>query len=221
MFVAVNTNLKGLSYHTKESYFRALSYVGATPIQINPFWGYNRIDRVLSGCQGLLLIGGPDVPPEFYGGRCHSSIKNPEHWRKVQTDFEMLSIAEKRRIPVLGICAGHQTLGAYFGGKLFQHIPEAGSSIAHQTAQGRHQAVVWGRTADCLLGNVQSVNSRHHQAIESPGELIVEGVCETDGIVEAVRHPKLPIMGVQWHPEDLINEENSHYLFRSFLRGYK
>ena len=136
-------------------------------------------------------------------------------------DFCLLSMAERESLPVLGICAGMQTIACFFGGSMLAHVPEAGSSLEHQSATARHGLnKVTVRFKDMLKTSNIEVNSRHHQAVYSPGSLLVEAE-SPDGFIEAVRHSSLPIVGVQWHPEDIIGEAPMENLFRSFLGGYQ
>jgi len=222
MQVAINQSLgRGKAKASlKSSYINALRYLGCSPCIVTPFEENNSLYRKLAQSSGLILIGGPDLPEEFYGGRCHPTI-NPQEVRKVETDFRLIRLAEELRKPVLGICAGMQTLGVYFGGRLFQHIPEAGTDIVHQSPKGRHLINMTPWMKNVFGHSRVSVNSRHHQCVENAGPDIIIEAQAPDGIVEAIRHRKLPILGVQWHPEDLVTEAPFRKLFHSFLNGYR
>ena len=106
--------------------------------------------------------------------------------------------------PVLGTCRGHQIINVYFGGTLIQHLPQsprhrrdpgASTDKAHPTraAEGSFLAQLYGTDF--------TVNSAHHQAVEIPGKDIEVVQWSDDGVVEAFHHTKLPVYGVQWHPE--------------------
>lgn len=130
-------------------------------------------------CRGLLLPGGGDI------GKCLDA----EEQKLIQ------SFVDSKR-PILGICRGMQALNVYFGGSLYAFVP------GHQIDEGDllHKTLAGGHVAR-LIGRRPMVNSNHHQAIRAIGsDLQVVQVAE-DGIAEAIVHQRLPIWGVQWHPE--------------------
>jgi len=222
MRVAINTSQGvGGEPKTKINYFHALWRMGIETVQVFPDDSIATIQRKTHGVKGLILIGGPDIPPEFYGGRCHSTIK-PQDSMKIDRDFRLIHFAISNNIPVLGICAGMQTLACFFGGSLFPHMPDGGPTIEHQTKTGRHRLMqVQDRLAGILHTGDPIVNTRHHQCVSHPGSLKV-GALSTDGFIEAIYHKSMPIVGVQWHPEDLILESDpSAHLFSSLMRSFK
>jgi gamma-glutamyl-gamma-aminobutyrate hydrolase PuuD len=64
------------------------------------------------------------------------------------------------------------------------------------------------------------VNSRHHQVVCDPGSDLKIEAMAPDGFIEAIRHKRLPILGVQWHPEDLIEDLPHRRFFECFKRGF-
>lgn len=221
MLVAINQSQgRGKAASLKDSYINYLWSFGLEPLVLHPSESEGSLLGKLRRSAGLLLIGGPDVPAEFYGGRCHQTIR-PQEVGKVQTDFLALHCAVALNKPVLGICAGMQTLAVYFGGTLMPHIPEAGSVIEHQSTIARHPVNLSPGGERLFRSQRFEVNSRHHQCVEYPGpELSVMAEAD-DGIIEAVAHRNLPVVGVQWHPEDLMPSFSSRRLMYSFVRGYR
>lgn len=160
----------------------------------------------LSGVDGLVLAGGPDVDPAWYEQRPHEAVGNTNPERD---DWEMrlLHAALDRDIPVLGVCRGAQVLNVTLGGSLHQHLPEIVDHQEHQPAPatfGRNRVLLrpGSRTAK-VLGEEVEVPCYHHQALhEVAAALDVVGYAE-DGTVEAVELPTHRlVLGVQWHPEE-------------------
>ncbi len=161
----------------------------------------------------LLLPGGGDITPAFFGQTDHGS-------RNVDTEldvlqFQLLSRFTAQKKPVLGICKGLQVINVHFGGGITQHIDTAD---AHKWA-GRDQFhYVYhcdlGRSDFFyqLYGNSALVNSAHHQAIGRPGEGLIPVCRAKDNVIEGLFHKNLPILAVQWHPERLPGKEGDSLL---------
>ena len=146
----------------------------------------------------LLLPGGGDVHPRFYGQQINGStdIDEARDGRELALVDEFLRAGK----PVVGICRGLQLLNVYFGGTLHQHI------WGHAQVCGRdHLHVVHAAPGllRALYGARFTVNSAHHQAVETLGEGLQVLACAPDGTVEAIAHKALPVFAVQWHPERL------------------
>ncbi len=115
------------------------------------------------------------------------------------------------KLPILGVCLGHQSIGAAFGGRIIraQQLMHGKTSLIHTTQQGMF--------AD--LPKDFTVNRYHSLAIERstcPPELEVTAWTE-DGEIMGVRHRSLPIEGVQFHPESILTE-HGHALLNNFLK---
>ena len=146
----------------------------------------------------LLLPGGGDVHPRFYGRALGDAADIDE--ARDERELALVDEFLREGKPVVGICRGLQVLNVYFGGTLRQHI-EGHSQIdgvdrlhAINTAPGLLRA---------LYGTRFTVNSAHHQAVETLGEGLQVLACAPDGTVEAIAHKALPVFAVQWHPERL------------------
>ena len=146
----------------------------------------------------LLLPGGGDMHPRFYGQEMNGS----EDLDEARDARELMLIGDFLRAgkQVVGICRGLQVLNVYFGGTLRQHID------GHSQINGadRLHAI---NTAPGLLRELYgarcTVNSAHHQAVWRLGTGLQVLACADDGTVEAVGHKMLPVFAVQWHPERL------------------
>ncbi len=114
------------------------------------------------------------------------------------------------QLPILGVCLGHQSIGAAFGGKIVraQELMHGKTSVITTTQQG----VFAGLPAQF------TVNRYHSLAIERascPKELAITAWTE-DGEIMGVRHRELAIEGVQFHPESILTE-HGHAMLKNFL----
>jgi len=115
------------------------------------------------------------------------------------------------KLPILGVCLGHQSIGAAFGGRIIraQQLMHGKTSVIHTTQQG-------------VFANLPkdfTVNRYHSLSIERsscPAELEVTAWTD-DGEIMGVRHRSLSIEGVQFHPESILTE-NGHALLNNFLK---
>jgi anthranilate synthase component 2 len=115
------------------------------------------------------------------------------------------------KLPILGVCLGHQSIGAAFGGRIIraQQLMHGKTSLIHTTQQGVF--------AD--LPKDYTVNRYHSLSIERsscPAELEVTAWTD-DGEIMGVRHRSLAIEGVQFHPESILTE-HGHALLNNFLK---
>lgn len=153
---------------------------------------------------GLLLPGGADVDPSFFGAENEGSEGIDMALDMAQ--FAILSEFVNMGKPVLGICRGHQLINIYFGGSLIQDLGEAGNTIhrwTEETGDKVHQTTATpGSFIAQLYGEAPfATNSAHHQAINALGRDLIAVQSSADGVNEAIVHASLPIYGVQWHPE--------------------
>lgn len=161
----------------------------------------------IAGCSALLLPGGGDITPAFFGEQNRGS-KNINTKLDI-LQLQALDLAVKNKLPVLGICKGLQIINVGFGGTIIQDMPTAD---LHKYADGdQYHSTVIARDSWLygLYGAGCTVNSAHHQSIGRLGNgLKAVQFCPDDGCIEAIAHCTLPILGVQWHPER-IDEEKS------------
>lgn len=152
----------------------------------------------------LLLPGGGDITPAFFGQADHGS-------RHIDTEldilqFEILSRFAAQRKPMLGICKGLQLINVHFGGSITQHIGTAETHkwVGHdQFHYVFHCSLSRSDFFYQLYGNSVKVNSAHHQAIERMGKGLIPVCRAGDNVIEGLTHSFLPILAVQWHPERL------------------
>lgn len=151
---------------------------------------------------GLILCGGGDIDPKYYNEAITESKGIDE--ARDQAEFALIQAFVEAGKPILGICRGHQVLNVYFGGSLYQHMPE---TPVHRSDTKEDLVHPVTATPEGLVGKLYgesfSVNSFHHQAVKTLGKGLVPTAFWQDTYVEAFEHESLPIYGVQWHPERL------------------
>ena len=184
------------------------------------------IEKMLQ-CDGLLLSGGEDIDPKYYGQAPTEKCGTPDP-RRDHAEMKMLEAFLPTGKPILGICRGEQLMNVFFGGTLHQdigHLVTCRHKDFSRKNLGNHTATVNPGTklANMMGQDSFPVNSLHHQAVDKPGkDLIVSAVSE-DGIVEAVEHTSHRFcIGVQWHPEHMSAfSKVQRRIFDAFIRACK
>jgi len=199
-------------------YLKALSTVGAEVMMIKPELSDDEIRSSIRRCDGLLLVGGRDVHSE----RFHQSLHHKARLvpvRRDEADFLAYAEAKKKDMPVLGICRGAQVMGVASGGTLIQHLPDVKKEIDHGSDKEkvRHTVKLQDEKGPVRWPAEFETNTFHHQAIAEAGDLKVLATAE-DGVIEACYDPAMRwSLGVQWHPELMIDEPFHRQIFADFL----
>ena len=163
-------------------------------------------------CDGLLLPGGGDMDPKFYGQERIPACGEPNLLRDAAEPLLLRAFLAADK-PVLGICRGIQVMNAVLGGDLYQdikpfeHLPHNGHWAKVHTVTVRR-----GTLLSRILGqDTVLVNSQHHQAVDRVAPGFTLAALSEDGIVEAIEKPDAGFcLGVQWHPEWLSDARPRH-----------
>ncbi|HME07221.1 MAG TPA: gamma-glutamyl-gamma-aminobutyrate hydrolase family protein [Bryobacteraceae bacterium] len=158
---------------------------------------------------GLILTGGSDVDPALYGEERHPKTE-PSDGERDREEIRLLNEAMARDLPVLAICRGLQLMNVALGGTLTQHLdpPDRHRVKRPPKSAPVHEIKIEPGTLLASIAGTEcwQVNSRHHQAVKKLGAgLRTSATDPMDGTVEAIERPdKAFVLGVQWHPENLV-----------------
>ncbi|MGH8773773.1 MAG: gamma-glutamyl-gamma-aminobutyrate hydrolase family protein [Jiangellaceae bacterium] len=188
------------------AYVDLVAKAGGRPLVVPPMAA--AAAETVAVLDGLVLAGGADIGPEVYG--------QPADPRTTQTrpdrdggELAMLTEAQDRDLPILGICRGAQLLTVARGAALDQHLQDGGpaaTATRHRGGPGRFTrhdvAVVRGSLLSSIVGTELTVSSNHHQAPLEPGHGLAAVAHAPDGVLEGVEDPERAFcLGVLWHPE--------------------
>jgi putative glutamine amidotransferase len=184
---------------------------------------------VIEQIDAVLLTGGGDVDPVFYGQERHPSVFDAEPGRD-EFEIDLARRAMDANIPLLAICRGSQVLNVAAGGTLVQDIPSAvATDLAHSLEVPKdciaHDIQIAANSRlHAALGSVVEagctcrVNSRHHQSVGALGKRFVASATAPDGVIEAIEAPDARFcVGVQWHPENFWRTGEFRGLFDAFV----
>jgi putative glutamine amidotransferase len=210
----------------RRTYIQAILDAGGLPVLVPPA-PEDVLRAIFARLDGLLLPGGGDVAPTYYGEEPHSKLGSVEPERD-DLELSMCRWALDEEKPVLAICRGIQVMNVAAGGSLYQDIPaQYATEITHASDPALPRgylahtvALEPGSRLALLAGSAAlSVNSWHHQALKRLGRGLAVSARAPDGIVEGVERPGHRFaVGVQFHPEDLYAaDERVHRLFAGFV----
>ena len=198
-------------------YVKCISENGGIPVILPVVHDEKIIASCLEHIDALLLTGGGDIDPKYWGEELTDMCNKPSEARD-WFDMTLARMAYQKGIRTLGICRGMQALAIITGGTLFQDIYKQNSRklIGHSQKAVRTEvshSVQLG--PDSLLSKTMQcsdvmVNSFHHQAVCSVGADARIVAHADDGIIEAIEFPGKDILAVQWHPEELFTKHSEH-----------
>ena len=208
-------------YAIRNNYLHSIESFGGIPFPL--FHTKENIDNLYDILDGLIITGGNfDISPKTYGEKSKESRLE----KSDRTNFE-ISICKKflnSSKPILGICGGAQLLNVVCGGTLIQDIKKFNiKNLEHEQINPRNET---SHTVEIKNNSLMkkiikkeliNVNSAHHQAINKVGENLIVSGYASDRIIESIEHIKHRwCIGVQWHPEFLITNEDKN-LIKNFI----
>ncbi len=219
----------GAYEHTlSDKYVQAILRAGGTPVIIPAGHENGRLTGLLERLDGLLFPGGGDIAPALFNGRLHPSIYGIDENRD-SLELKLVRLAAQHGLPFLGICRGAQVINVALGGSLYTHIEaQKPGAERHDYHNGfprdkiAHVVKIRpGSLLSSVIGGTElSVNSLHHQGIETLPTNLQPVAHAADGLVEAVELRNHNFgLGVQWHPEWLVESPGNQAIFDAFVKA--
>lgn len=182
---------------------------------------------LISHANGIIIPGeNADIHPKAYGGICEG---REDDLKLIQKELLFAMKALKSTKPVLGICRGFQMMNVIYGGKLTTHIDNHGGNIEDgnlvYSGSNHKVSILENSLMHSIIGNDSILtNSFHHQCVlpEQVGLYAKATAISEDGIVEAIEDrldSSVFRLGVQWHPEKDINDENNKKILDAFINA--
>ena len=219
-----STEKQNPRFGTNQVYVHGIERAGAIAVLIPPMAG-RQAATLLDRIDGLLVPGGADIDPGFYGEAPAPGVDESDRPRD-SLEMALVRAAEKRRMPVFGICRGQQVINVVHGGTLYQDIKtETGSRLKHRSPKSRgrdylaHDVEIDGDSwfAETASAKHLRVNSLHHQSARTIGRGLRVTARSSDGIVEGLETADRRVVAVQCHPEELSELRWARDLFSSFV----
>ncbi|MGD0308680.1 MAG: gamma-glutamyl-gamma-aminobutyrate hydrolase family protein [Acidobacteriota bacterium] len=208
----------------KQEYYRSVEANGGIPVLLPNVEQEATLLDFLSRIDGLLITGGEDVDPSWYGeeNRFAGSMIHP---RRDRVEIFLARKARERCLPVFGICRGVQVMNVAYGGSLHQDLSLRPGTGEHKVGRAYvyldHPVKVLADTRIAQLAGreIVQVNSSHHQILNRIAPGFTVSATALDGVVEAIERFDSGeyLLGVQWHPEMTSDDALSAAIFRDFI----
>ncbi len=204
-----------------ECYLNAIRMGGGNPTPLYLDDWENRPEDAVREFDGLILSGGADLPPEWYGQdplqEAGLDIVSP---RRPNFEKTLVTLFLEAKKPILGICYGLQFQNVFKGGALYQDLKlQTGTKLQH--TDGAQHVVEVRRESRLfeLIGETEfTVPSYHHQAVSEVAPGGIASAFAPDGTIEAVEWDDDPFfLGVQWHPERDPDSNATQKLMSAFV----
>ena len=201
--IGISANTADIDLTLRRVYCDQIVRAGGVPMVLPPVDDAEVLINMLEGIDGLVLTGGADYNPLWYGEQPEKELHTINSTRDLP-ELLLTRLAFNRQIPILGICRGVQTMAIALGGNLVQDLktPLKHGQDAPRSEATHSVTITEGSTLYSLYGQETFVNSFHHQAVKDCGSHLHVVATAPDGVIEAVESTEQKaLMGVQWHPE--------------------
>ena len=212
---------------SKELYFTAIWAAGGIPVTLHYPDQDDSINEIAQAIDGLLLVGGPDIPNDIYNGN-HPELLDSDVMVPKREKFDrniFLAMYDLKK-PMLAICVGMQHINVIRGGTLYEDLTkQLVSAVNHGEFNGewsRHMVKLENNSlVNKVIGDDYSkIKSTHHQGIRTLGSGLKPVSWSDDGLIEAIEDTKVPnaFLAVQWHPELMLDDESQINLFKWLVK---
>ncbi len=201
-------------------YVEAVAENGGVPVVLPTVTNEDILQRYVQELDGLVLVGGDDVPPSAYGQQPHDTVKILP-MQRYNFERKLISLWLSSGKPLLGICLGMQFTNVVSGGSLIQDIPsQVGIEVAHLRKYHRVR-IEPGSSLAKLLGTQEAmVYSSHHQAVDKLGRKLKVIAHTEDGVIEALECLNCRFgLFVQWHPEQMDDTEHRNAIYGGLIQA--
>ena len=202
------------------AYVKAVAENGGVPLVLPAISGQEILQRYVQELDGLVLVGGADIPPSAYGQKPHETVK-PLPMQRYNSERKLISLWLAEGKPILGVCLGMQFTNVVSGGTLIQDIPsQVGTKVAHRRKYHRVRIEPDSSLAKILGTDEAYVYSNHHQAVKNVGKGLKIIAHSDDGVVEALERVDGKFgLFVQWHPELTDDAEHRNAIYGTLVRA--
>jgi len=215
----INEQNNSFSTSVNFAYIQAVADNGGIPLVLPTISDEEIMQRYVRHLDGLVLIGGDDIPPSAYNEQPHETVKVMPV-RRYNFERKLISLWLSSGKPLLGVCLGMQLTNVVSGGSLIQDIPsQVGTKVKHRQY---HQVKIdpASSLAKILEATEASVYSNHHQAVKDVGKNLKVVAHSDDGVVEAMERIDGGFgLFVQWHPEQTNNAEHRNAIYGALVRA--
>ncbi|WP_461202155.1 gamma-glutamyl-gamma-aminobutyrate hydrolase family protein [Enterococcus sp. N342-3-1-2] len=194
--------------YTPKNFVTHIQEAGGLPLLL-PMGALEDAKTYVKQIDKLLLAGGHDVSPSYYGETLHPLIQGT-HPERDAFELALIKEAVAQKKPIFGVCRGMQLINVAFGGSLYQDLSLMEKpTLKHVQLPTPFRFATHDVTINSdsqlgqLLGSSYQVNSFHHQAVKDVAKDFQIIATAPDGVVEAIESHAFaaPVLGIQWHPE--------------------
>ncbi|ACL70934.1 gamma-glutamyl-gamma-aminobutyrate hydrolase family protein [Halothermothrix orenii] len=214
----------GTECRIPKTYVKAIVRAGGVPLVLPVLTNKDILKKYIELIDGLLLTGGGDPDPRYFYEEPRPGLGEVDPQRD---EFEILitGLALNTGLPLLGICRGCQLINIVEGGTLYQDLEkEYPNPLKHnQSSPGKYPFHTVHVKKESWLYSISKmtnfrVNSVHHQAIKEVAPGYKATALAEDGVIEAIEKSGDGfVFGVQWHPEQMVNDSVSLKIFTEFV----